>query len=43
MKMKISTKKKILFMNGAMIMFKEDLQIIGTKKEIYLKTINNLT
>ena len=42
MKMKISTKKKILFMNGA-IMFKEDFQIIGTKKEIYLKTINNLT
>ena len=33
--MKISAKKN-LFMNGAMIVFKEDL-------EIYLKTINNLT
>ena len=36
-------KEKTISMNGATIIFKEDFQFISTKKEIYLKTINNLT
>ena len=41
--MKISAKKKTFSMNGAIIISKEDFEIISAKKEIYHKTINNLT